>query len=316
MTRSLLRFAALPLLILLASCSGEQKHVANGYVEGDYVYVAAPEGGWLTELLVTRGQTVKAGEPLFTLDADSQLALRNQAQASLDQAKAQLANVQKGRRPDEISALTASVAQAESSARLAQAEFVRARDLKSRGFVSRSFLDARRSSRDSAIALVKQAKASLSLGEKGARDDEISAAKATVGAATAALARTEYVLSQRQIVSRVDGRVQDTLRSKGEFVPPNGAIVQILPPDNVRIRFFVPELLRARVKVGAVVPVTCDGCGPSLTARITFLSTTSEYTPPVIYSVGSREKLVWLAEAVPATDVHLSPGQPVDVELP
>jgi HlyD family secretion protein len=307
---------ALPLALSLSACSGEQKHIANGYVEGDYVYVAAPEGGWLSELLVARGKTIKAGDALFTLDADSQLALRNQAAAALTQAKAQLANVQKGRRPDEVASLQAAVVAAEASARLAEAELVRARDLKAKGFVSQSFLDARLSARDGAVQQVRQAKSALSLGAKGAREDEIAAAKANVTAATAALARADYVLSQRRIRSRVDGRVQDTLRAKGEFVPPGGAIVQILPPDNVRLRFFVPEQLRARVKVGETVPVTCDGCGKGLTARITFLSTNAEYTPPVIYSIGSREKLVWLVEAVPGKDVHLSPGQPVDVELP
>lgn len=310
------RFLPALVILLATGCSNEPSHVANGYVEGDYVYVAAPEGGWLTELLVARGKTVKPGDALFTLDADSQLALRNQAAAALSQAQAQLANLQKGRRPDEIAALTAAVAQAEASARLAQAEFVRAQDLKEKGFVSQSFLDARRGARDGAAEQVRQAKASLSLGAKGARDDEIAAAKANVSSATAALARADYVLGQRRILARVGGVVQDTLRAQGEFVPPNGAIVQILPPDNVRIRFFVPEQLRARVKVGATVPVTCDGCGNGLTARITFLSTTAEYTPPVIYSVGSREKLVWMVEAVPGKDVHLTPGQPVDVKLP
>ncbi|MEQ1755663.1 MAG: HlyD family efflux transporter periplasmic adaptor subunit [Micropepsaceae bacterium] len=308
--------AVLLALPFLTGCGAERERVANGYVEGDYVFVAAPEGGWLTELLVSRGKTIKAGEPLFTLDAETQIAQRDQALAGLAQAKAQLANVQKGRRPDEIAALEAAVAQAQASAKLAEAEYVRARDLKSREFVSQSFLDARRAQRDSAVQQLKQAQANLSLAGKGARDDEIAAARAGVAAANAALQRAEYALSQRRIVSRVDGRVQDTLRSAGEFVPPGGAIVQILPPNNVHLRFFVPESLRAKIKVGAIVGVSCDGCGDSLNARIVFLSTTAEYTPPVIYSIGSREKLVWMVEAIPEKGTYLSPGQPVDVVLP
>ena len=313
MSRKLIAAVA---LLALSACGAERDRVVNGYVEGDYVYVAAPEGGWLTELLVSRGKSVKVGEPLFTLDSDAQLALRNQALANLAQAKAQLANIQKGRRPDEIAALEAAVAQARSNAKLAEVEYVRARDLKARDFASQAFLDAKRAQRDSAQQLVKQAQANLSLAGKSAREDELAAARAAVSGASALLQKAEYALSQRRILSKVDGRVQDTLRSAGEYVPPGGQIVQILPPTNVRIRFFVPEPLRAKVKVGTPVTVTCDGCGDALRARVVFLSTTAEYTPPIIYSMGSREKLTWLVEAVPEKSIHLSPGQPVDVALP
>ncbi len=301
---------------LLAACSSENTHIVSGYVEGDFVYVSAPEGGWVTDVLARRGDNVKAGAPLFSLDADAQTAQRDQAAAQLAQARAQLANVQKGRRPEEISALEAAVLQARSVSDLAASEFRRASDLKARGFVSQSFLDARRAQRDASQQQLKQAEATLALARKGARDDEIAAAKANVGAAQSALAKADYALRQRQILSRVTGRVQDVLRQKGEFVPPGGAIIQLLPPENVRIRFFVPEVLRARIRPGVKVEVNCDGCGKALSARVTFLSPTAEYTPPVIYSIGSREKLVWMVEAEPDRGVHLSPGQPVDVTLP
>ncbi len=302
--------------LMLAACGGDNSRVVSGYVEGEYVYIAAPEGGWVSEMLVSRGSNVKAGDALFTLDADAQLAQRNQAAAQLSLARAQLANAQKGRRPDEIAALEASLAQAKANFDLAEADLKRARDLKERGFVSQSFLDARLAQREASQQQLKQFAANLALARKGARDDEIAAAKANVEAAKAALARTDYALSQRRILARVPGRVEDILRRQGEFVPPGGAIVQLLPPENVRIRFFVPELLRARVKTGSNVNVECDGCGRDLQARISFLSSTAEYTPPVIYSIGSREKLVWMVEAEPASGVHLSPGQPVDVTLP
>lgn len=302
--------------LLPVACSIENTHVVSGYVEGDFVHVAAPEGGWVTDVMVARGDNVKVGAALFSLDAEAQTAQRDQAAAQLGQARAQLANVQKGRRPDEISALEAAVVQVRSSSDLSASEFRRASDLKERGFVSQSFLDTRRAQRDSGLQQFKQAEANLALARKGAREDEISAAKSNVIAAQSALAKADYALRQRQILSRVSGRVQDVLRRKGEFVPPGGAIVQLLPPENVRVRFFVPEQLRARIKPGAKVEVNCDGCGKALFARVTFLSSTAEYTPPVIYSIGSREKLVWMVEAEPDRGVHLSPGQPVDVTLP
>ena len=302
--------------LVLAGCGSEPPKVVNGYAEGEYVYVGAPEGGWVTEVTVQRGMTVKPGDVLFVLDGEAQTAQREQAAAQLAQAQAQLANVQKGRRPDEIEALQAAVGQARASLNVAENELTRASDLKKRGFVSQSALDTRQAQRDVALQQLRQAEANLALARKGARNDEISAAQANVAAAQAALERAEYALSQRRIVAKVGGRVEDTLRRAGEFVPPGGAVVQLLPPKNVKIRFFVPEELRAKFSVGTIVGVSCDACARDMTARVTFLASNAEYTPPVIYSVGSREKLVWMVEAVPEGVVRLSPGQPLDVAMP
>jgi HlyD family secretion protein len=307
---------ALSLLGLVAGCSAERERVATGYVEGEYVTVSAPEAGWLTEVLTERGKSVKMGDPVFTLDAEVQVAQRNQASAALLQARAQLANLQKGRRPDELDALEAASRRAKVALSLAESEYQRAKSLRDRQVVSQSFLDARQTQLDAAREDLKVAQANLALAGKGARDDEISAARAAVQSAQASLTRAEYLLEQRRIHVKVDGRVEDTYRNPGEFVPAGGAVLQILPPGSIRLRFFVPEQLRARIKPGTSVKVRCDGCPEGLKAKITYLSTTAEYTPPVIYSVGAREKLVWLVEAKPDAGVHLSPGQPVDVVLP
>ena len=302
-------------LLTLGACGSEPATTITGYAEGEYVYVAAPEGGWVSEMLVTRGAQVRAGDPLFTLDADAQLAQRDQAAAQLRQAEALLANSEKGRRSDEIAALEAALTQARANRTLAEAKFKRATDLKQRGFVSQAALDTRRAQRDAAAMQVKQTDANLALARKGARNDEIAAARASAEGAKAALARAEYALSQRRIQAKVAGRVEDTLRRAGEFVPPGGAVVQILPPQNVKLRFFVPEQLRSKLAVGTIVGVGCDGCAKDLKGRVTFIASSAEFTPPVIYSVGSREKLVWMVEAVPEGGV-LTPGQPIDVSLP
>lgn len=302
--------------LALAGCGREPPKAVSGYAEGEYVYVGAPEGGWVTQVAVQRGMTVKPGDVLFVLDGEAQVAQREQAAALLAQAQAQLANAQKGRRPDEIEALLAAIGEARASLSVAEAELKRASDLKKRGFVSQSALDTRQAQRDVAAQQLRQTEANLALARKGARNDEIAAAQANVAATQAALGRAEYALSQRRIVAKVGGRVEDTLRRAGEFVPPGGAVVQLLPPKNVKIRFFVPEELRAKFGVGTVVDVSCDACARGMKARVTFLSSSAEYTPPVIYSVGSREKLVWMVEAVPEGAVRLSPGQPLDVAMP
>lgn len=302
-------------VLAVTACEAEPPRTATGYAEGDYVYVAAPEGGWVTSVAVARGARVKAGDLLFTLDADAQTAQRDQAAALLAQAEAQLANARKGRRPDEIAALQASLDQAKASLALAETDLVRAKELRQRGFVSQAGFDNRQAQRDVAAQQVRQLEANLAFARKGARIDEVGAAEANVASAKASLARAAYVLDQRRVRAKVAARVEDTLRRAGEFVPPGGAVVQLLPPENVKLRFFVPEPSRAKLAVGSSVGVSCDGCPKNLKARITFIAANAEFTPPVIYSVGSREKLVWMVEAKP-DGAQLSPGQPVDVSLP
>lgn len=309
---SSLMFAALA----ISGCQEAPAPAANGYAEGEYVYVAAPEGGWVTQMLVVRGAQVKVGDALFTLDAEAQVAQRDQAAAQVAQAQSQLANARKGRRPDEIAAIEASLMQAKANRTLTDNDLKRAEELKQRGFVSQSVLDAKRALRDASAQQVKQVEANLALARKGARSDELAAAQANLDAAKAALARAEYGLSQRRVLSKVAGRVEDTLRRAGEFVQPGGAVVQLLPPENIKVRFFVPEAARSKLSVGREIGMGCDGCAKGMKARITFIASDAEFTPPIIYSIGSREKLVWMVEAVPTNDARLSPGQPVDVILP
>ncbi len=301
--------------LFLSACEDEPPPAVNGYVEADYVYVGAPDGGWVTSVAVVRGGHAKAGDLLFTLDAEAQTAQRDQAAAQVAQAEAQLANARKGRRADEIAALEASAGQARANLALAARDLQRAKDLRRRGFVSQAALDARQAQHDVAAEQMRQLEANLALARKGQRSDEIAAAEANVAAAKATLARAEYALEQRRVRAKVAGRVEDTLRRAGEFVPPGGAVVQMLPPENVKVRFFVPEPRRANLNVGSTVGVGCSGCAQGLKARVTFVAAEAEFTPPVIYSVGSREKLVWMVEARLDGGV-LSPGQPVDVTLP
>lgn len=304
-------------LLALAACGQQTPQTLQGYAEADYVHVSAPQAGWISQLSVRRGQTVQVGDPLFALDADRELAQQARAEAQAAQARATLANLQKGRRPAELQAIEASLAQARANARQASAEYVRVAGLARKGFAARKLLDAARATNDAAAARVKEVEANLSAARLGARPDEIQAARAQATAAEAAMTEASYALSQRQIRARVGGRIDDTLREAGEFVPSGGAVIRILPPANTRIRFFVPEALRAQLPMGAVLAYNCTNCPPGLRAKITFIASEPEFTPPVIYSVGSREKLVWMMEASPlGTGFSPSPGQPVDLTLP
>ena len=111
--------------------------------------------------------------------------------------------------------------------------------------------------------------------------------------------------------------MQDTLYRQGEYVAAGSPVVELLPPDHLKVRFFVPEEWVARVKVGATAQVSFDGGKAPLTATISYISTEAEYTPPVIYNRENRASLVYMIEArfAPSDAADVRPGQPVDVQL-
>lgn len=315
MKARILAFAA-PLV--LAACSNSAPPPLQGYVEGEYVRVAAPFAGTLLRLDVARGAQVAPGTALFTLESESEDAARREAQARVRQAEAQLEDLRKGRRPTEIAAVRAQLAQAEAAAALSARELARQEDLVAKGFVSRQALDQARAARDRDRDRVAELRANVATAVAGSRPDEIRAAEAQVAAANQALAQADWRLEQKSVASTVAGPVADTLFVPGEWVPAGAPVVSILPPGNVKIRFFVPEPQLAGIKVGRAVALACDGCRAGLTGAVSFVAAQAEFTPPFIFSKDTRSKLVFLVEArvAPADAAALHPGQPMDVTLP
>jgi HlyD family secretion protein len=309
--------SALVLCFALGACDQEATSGFQGYAEGEYVRVASSFVGRLEKLNVHRGDQVKAGDPLFSLENENEAAARAEAEQRLRAAQAQLANLRKGRRPTEIAAVEAQLDQARAAARLSEAQLKRSEQLVGRGFISREKLDEARSAHASDRARVEQLQADLATARLAARQDEIRAAQHSVEAAQAVLTQAEWRLEQKSVRAPVSGLVADTLFVKGEWVPAGAPVATLLPPENIKVRFFVPEPRLGAVRVGQGVSVACDGCAAPVPARITFISPRAEYTPPVIYSRETRSKLVYLIEARPAVEDarKLHPGQPVDVRL-
>ncbi|CAO3446724.1 Membrane fusion component of tripartite multidrug efflux system [Azospirillum argentinense] len=290
--------------------------LAHGYAEGEYLRIAAPVAGTLDTLAVTRGGRVEAGAPLFALDRTSAWAERDRLTAALAQARAQLADLRTGRRPDELAVVAAQRAQAEAALRYSEAELARQQTLVARKVSSDDRLDAARATRDRDRARLEELTAQLAVSNLPARPDQIRAAEDAVAQAEAALAQAEKRLAELAPLAPEAALVEDTLFNPGEWVPAGAPVVSLLPPSKRKLVVFVPEPVMTRVRPGDRVTVRCDGCPPGLTARVTHVAPRVEYTPPVIYSVGSREKLVFRVEARLDDGAALNPGLPVDVELP
>lgn len=300
----------------LSIFSAEPERLAlQGYVEGDYVRIGSPIPGTLTQIKVREGEMVTSGTPLFLLDTLGERAARNQAAAQLAQAEALLANMRKGRRPDEIKAIAARKAQAEASERLSAATLRRQETLMNPGFASHQVVDQARATLERDRALVAQSSSELRVATLGARDDEILAQEALVALSRAELVRADKKLADMAPTAPSAALVQKLFYQPGEFVAAGQPVASLLPPENVKIVFFVPEPKLGLFSPGQEIAFACSGCAPDAKARISHISTQAEYAPPILYSIGNRDKLVFRVEARPqaAHAVTLHPGQPADV---
>jgi HlyD family secretion protein len=307
---------ALSGILLFAGCAGEDAPSWQGYVEGEYMSLASPYAGQLQKLYVRRGDTVQAGKPVFALEQQSEAAARAEAEQRLRAAQARLENLAQGRRAPEVEALRAELRQAQSALELSQANLAREEMLIKTDASSRASYDQARSAfeRDRARVAAVEAQLRSALQPLG-REAERKAAQAEIAAARAALEQAAWRLEQKSVSAPASGLVQDTYFVEGEWVPAGRPVASVLPPDNVKVRFYIPEPLLASVSAGREVEVRCDGCPAAIPARIVFVSTQAEYTPPVLYSKESRAKLLYLVEARPQPGGRLHPGQPVDVRL-
>ncbi|MDX6750471.1 HlyD family efflux transporter periplasmic adaptor subunit [Geminicoccaceae bacterium 1502E] len=312
-----MRRLAMALLMLLAACEDPgERQVVQGHVEAEEVLVAAPQEGWLAAVHVREGQRVARRALLFELDATRERAQRDAAASRLAQARATLEDLRKGERPQEIARL-----EAQHEAAVAELDFARSEAERQERLVRTSAGDRRSREqavmqRDAAQARVEELQAALAVARLPARSDRIDAQQAAVHELEAALAEAEWRLAERSVTSRVEGRVEELVRHAGEFAPSGGAVLRLLPPGALKVRFFVPEARLSHLEPGQSVTVRCDACPAPVSAEIGFIASDAEFTPPVIYSVEARQKLVWLVEARLPAGSGLRPGQPVDVELP
>ena len=311
-----MRRLALLLVLALAACKPDGGAVYQGYAEGEYLLMAPEAQGRLVVLAVSRGDQVHAGDLLFQLDNREATIARDQAAANLAEDEAKLADLSKGSRPEEVAVFEAELAQAQAKLavdlpRLKRREMLRATDT-----ITAEARDTAAGDVADDQARIAEAKARIASAHLAGREDMIAAATATVAADKAKLAEAERQLAERRVVAPADALVDDTLYRLGEQVMAGSPVVSLLPPGNIKIRFFLPEPLLGRVHVSDKVRLACDSCPAGGTATIRYIAPQAEFTPPVIYSVGSRDKLVYLVEARPdnnATQFH--PGQPVDVRL-
>jgi HlyD family secretion protein len=265
------------LLLLLAACGDRGDDIrAQGYVEGEYLNVSPQVSGRIEAVLTREGAYAEAGAPLIKLDPREAEALRAQAAAQLAQSGAALG-------------------EAEAGLRKAEREFHRQEDLVKRKVSAEAVLDTARMAYEAGTA-------------------QVEAAKKAIEAAQASLDQADWQLSQRVVPAPAAGIVDEIYYRPGEVATAGRPVLSILPAENRKIRFFVRQADLPRMKLGTPVFVHCDGCSAAIPARISYVSNEAEFTPPVIYSLETRDKLVFKIEARPVdVKAPLRIGQPVEV---
>ncbi len=304
-------------LILTSACQPDDDGTMQGYIEGQFTFVAAPVGGRVESLHVRRGQRVQQGAELFSLEPQPEADAVREAAAGAAQAEATLANMKKGSRPTEIQAIEAQLSQAMSKLKLSETQYLRRKKLYREKAIPESEYDQYHTAYLADKAAVKNIEAQLATARLGAREDEIQAATDALGAAREKLKQAQWRASQKTQYAAAESLVFDTLYTIGEYAPAGSPVVQLLAPGDVKLRFFVPETMAGALKLGQKVAFGCDGCPKGQTAAISYISPQVEYTPPVIYSVNNRHKLMFMVEATPEMELAktLHPGQPIDVRI-
>ncbi|KEO54270.1 HlyD family secretion protein [Thioclava pacifica] len=304
---------SIPILSGFLSACAAPAPLATGYVEGDYVLISPVTTAQIETLPVKRGDRVTTGEVVAGLEkSDAKIAVA-QAEAAVAKAKSELANLLEGKRPEEIQVIAATLASAQAQEAEAKRSVDRIVTLVERGAATQTQLDDARTTLEVATAKVAEAQANLNVAKLPARPQQIAAAEAAVRSGQADLDKANWVLEKRDLHAPASGIVSNVIHRAGEIVSPSTPILSILPDNAVKLSLFLPEKSLSSVKVGDTLAVHCDGCAPDLTATITYIADGPEFTPPVIYSLQNRQKLVYLVEARPAKPGTLKPGQIVDV---
>ena len=314
----LFRFTWVAVAMAIAGgCAQPDPNRIQGYVEGEFIYVAASRSGKLETISVERGAQVKTGDLLFALDPEPETAARDEAARRVAQARASLADARKGQRPTEIESLEAQLRHARAGLARSESDLTRFERVFRMGSGSEEDVVRARATRDQDINLVARFEADLKTARLGAREDQVKAAEANLNALGRTLAQAEWNLAEKRQTAPLAGLIQDTLFRPGEWVAAGKPVVVLLPPPNVKVRAFVPEPRVGAIAMGETVRVVVDGRTEPLAGTVRFISPRAEFTPPVIYSRESRDKLVFMIEisfdSVVAATLH--PGQPVDVLL-
>ena len=284
----------------------KRERLLSGYIEGENLFLSSPVAGTIGTISAVEGTRVAAGAQLFTIDPATLSAQGEQAEANVTAARTQIASAEANARQAQAEVAAAAAEAEKDRSDLARLEAVRRDDAAA---VAGKDLDAARAALREANARVAAARRTAD-----SRRSQVAAARAQAVEAQGGRHEVQIRVNQLSPIAPSAGRVEEVFFQPGEWVSANQPVVSLLPDAKVKVRFYVPEQEVARYRPGRTVRFSCDGCLSGLTATIRYVSPRPEFTPPIIYSRDSRDRMVFMVEAYPKRPADLQPGLPVDVE--
>jgi HlyD family secretion protein len=278
----------------------------SGYIVGDDLNLAAPVSGTVQSVSVVDGQRVSPGQALFSIAPATLEAQDQEAAANVSANQTQVSSAEANLRQAE-----AQVAAARATAERARQDLARLEGVKREDPAAVAGKDL-----DQARASLREANANVVAAQKtaDARQADIAKAQAQTRQAAGGQRSVQIQVAQLSPTAPAQGRVQQVYYQVGEWVTANQPVLSLIPDGKVKVRFFVPEANVSHYRPGQTVHFSCDGCASGLTARIGYVSPDPEFTPPIIFSRESRDRLVFMVEAYPANPQRFNPGLPVEVE--
>ncbi|MCL4836874.1 MAG: efflux RND transporter periplasmic adaptor subunit [Thermoanaerobaculia bacterium] len=303
----------------LAPRHAEPGLLVSGTVEATEARLGFELPGRLVEVLPREGDRVAAGDPLARLDAAELAARRVQAAAQVDGARAQLAELEAGSRPEELAAARAALAAADERVADAARDVERARRLHDGRAISREALDKAEAGLEIARAQRAQAAEQAALVAQGPRRERIDAARAALATAEAAVATLDAALAKTALAAPFAGLVTVRHREPGEIVAAGAAVVTLMDPDDRWVRIYVPENRLGAVALGAAVEIASDTFpGRRYRGEVAHVASAAEFTPKNVQTAEERVRLVYAVKVRVVDDpaLELKPGLPADVRLP
>ncbi len=321
MNKRIAAVAAAVLLVLVGIAgyklylAREDGLTATGTIEITRADIMPKTNGYLNELKIQVGDTVKPGQQVARIgrpDLEAQL-LRDEA--ALVKAKVQLTDLEKGARSQEVQAAAASLASSQAVYAKAKTDLDRYRTLFRDGAIAAQQLDAAQSSYDVAYNSLAAAQAQLSLVQEGNRPDTIEAQRLEVSRSQAIVDASKSLLADTVVASPISGVVLTKNYENGEYINPGSALATVGDMNDCWVKVYVSSTQLGLLKVGQTVDVKVDSFpGRLFAGSIKEISQNAEFTPRQSITQRERANLVFYVKVkIDNAEGVLKPGMPADV---